>query len=106
MRVGARGGYAAASGACDEALLQKIWLVHLTDGVGFLTNSSGETLDADGTAVELVNDGGENRAIHTIESARIDLQQLQCAERDLAGDDRGIVDLGIIAHTPQQSIRD
>src|SRR5277367_1775668 len=101
--VGALRRDAATGGACDETLLQQIRLVNFADSIGFLAHRRRETLDPDWAAVELVDNCGEDRAVHAIESAGVDFER---AQGHLASNDRSAVDLRKIAHPPQQAIRD
>src|SRR5258706_8693905 len=87
MRVSPLLGDGAASGAGNEPLLQQIRLVNFTDRVGLFTDCRGETLDSHRAAIKLVDDRGEDRAVHAIESARVYLEQLECTQGDLASDD-------------------
>ena len=106
MRVGALGRDAAARGARKESLLQQVRLVNLIDRVGLFSDSGREALDPDRSAVKLVDDRAEDRAIHLIEACRIDFEQLQSGQRDLARDDRRFINLREVPHAAQQSIGD
>src|SRR3984893_17290996 len=106
VAVGARRCYAAARGACDKSFLQQVGLVDFADGIGLFAHRRGETLEHDRTAVQLVDDGGEDRAVHPVKAAGVDLQQLERADRDFAGHRSGFVDLGEVAHPAQQAVGD
>src|ERR1700691_5204815 len=97
MRVRALSGDAAARCAREESLLQQVGLVNFLDGVGLLADRGRKALDANRTAVELVDDRAENRAIHLVESCRVYFEQLERGESDLPRDDRRFVDLREVA---------
>ena len=66
--VGQHGGFSAAGGAHKVALLDEIWLVDLLDGAGLLAHGGGHGVQADGAALELVDDGGEDADVHVVQA--------------------------------------
>ena len=106
MRIRTRSGDAAALGARNESLLHQVGLVDFLYSVALFADCGREAFTPDRAAIEFVDDGGENRAIHFVEAHRIDLQQLERAKRDLARDDRLLVHLREVTDTSQQPIRD
>ena len=99
-------GNTTARGSGNESFLQEVGLVDITDGVGFLPDRRSKGLDSARTAVELVDYRGENRAVHLVKATRIDLKQLRRAQGHFAGHHRQLIDLGKIAHAPQQPVGD
>src|ERR1700733_6992858 len=106
MRIRALRRDATALGARDEPPLHQERLVNFLDSVALLAHRGREAFDADRTAVELFDDSGEYRAIHFVEAHRVDFEQLQRAERDLARDDGFLIHLREVTHPAKQSIRD
>src|SRR5208337_1116193 len=74
--------------------------------VRLLADRRGEAVDADRAAVELVDYRGQDRAVHLVEAARVDIEQLQRRKRDFARYDPRLVDLGEVAHPAQQAVDD
>src|SRR5208282_254341 len=106
MRIRALGGYAAARSPRQETLLQQVGLVNFLDCVRLFADRRGQALDPDRAAVELVDYCAENRAVHLVEAGRVDLEQLERAQRNLAGDHRRLVDLREVADAAQQAVDD
>src|SRR5579872_529996 len=75
MRIRALGRDASALRARDESLLHQVGLVDFLDSIALFADRRREALDADWAAVELVDDGGEDRAIHFVEAHRVDFQK-------------------------------
>src|SRR5208282_389256 len=106
MGIGALGRDSSARSPRQKSLLQQVRLVNFLDGVGFLADRGGKTLDADRSTVELVDYRTENRAVHLVEAGRVDFEQFERAQRDFARHDRRLVDLREVAHAPQQAVGD
>src|SRR5580704_19553502 len=106
MRIRALGGDAAARSPRQEALLQQVGLVNFLDCVGLFADRRGQALDPDWAAVELVDYRTEDRTVHFVEAGRVDFEQLERAQRNLARDDRRLVDLREVAHAAQQAVDD
>src|SRR5580658_4866937 len=106
MRVRALRGDAAARSPRQKTLLQQVRFVNFLDGVGFFADRRGQALDADRSAVELVDYRTENRTVHLVEAGRVDFEQLERAQRNLARDDRRLVDLREVADAAQQAVYD
>ena len=92
--------------ALQEALLDEKGLVDVLDGAAFFAEGSGEGLDTDGSAVELVDDGLEVGAVHEVESSAVDAQALQGVLCHGVIDLTGALDLREVADAPQESVDD
>src|SRR3954452_15809734 len=104
MNVGLRRRHAPAGGALDEALLEQIRLVDVLEGVLLLGDDYCKGAETDRAAVELLDDGAEDRAVEAVEALVVYLQQLE----GLRGRDRidrsGVADLGEVPHAPEQAV--
>ena len=63
-----------AGGAVEVALLDQEGFDHVLDGVLLLTDGSGQGLESNRSAAELVNDGQQNPPVHVIEAAPVDFE--------------------------------
>src|SRR5690606_38191368 len=81
----ARGDPAPCS-AHHVSLLDEVGLEDVLDGAAFLAQRSGEALDTDRAAVELVDDRQQQAPVHRIEAAGVDLQQVHRLAGNLRGD--------------------
>src|SRR3984885_5802463 len=106
MRIRAVGGDAAARRPRQKTLLQQVGFVNFLDRVGLFADRRGQALDADRAAVELVDYRAENRTVHLVEARRVDFEQLERAQGNLAREDRRLVDLREIAHAAQKAVDD
>src|SRR5271163_50317 len=106
MRIRALGGDAAARSPRQKALLQQVGLVNFLDRVGLFADRRGEALDSDRAAVELVDYRAENRTVHFVETGRVDFEQLERTQRNLARHDGRLVDLSEVADAAQQAVDD
>src|SRR5260370_31999866 len=106
MRVRALCREAAACRARDEAVLQQVRLVYFANGIGLLADCRREALDADRAAIEFIDDCAQDGAVHAIETACVDFEQFESAERHFARHDWSFVDLREVAHAAQEPIRD
>ncbi len=106
MLEGGAGQQPAARGALDEALLDQIRLDDVFDGVARLRQRRGDGVDADRTAAVVERDIGEITPVHGVEPRGIDFERRQRAVGDLAVDRLRAVDMGEVAHAPQQTPRD
>src|SRR6185295_19743928 len=71
--VGPTGGDAAAGGAGHEALLDEVGLDPVLEGVALLAEGGGHRLDADGSAVEPLDDDPQVAAVEGVEPEGIDV---------------------------------
>src|SRR5690606_39539065 len=65
---------------------------------------SGQALDADRAAVELLDHGQQQAAVEMVEAARVDAEHVQRGVGDFGGDDSVGFHLGVVAYATQQSI--
>src|SRR5262245_51453544 len=98
MLVSVAGGDAAARGAHDEALLDEIGLDDVLDGAALLAERRCQALDADRTAVELLDDRQQELAIHHVEAERVDIEHVECRLGYLVGDAAAGLHFCIVAH--------
>src|SRR3546814_14783813 len=64
------------------------------------------SVDPHGAAVELMDDGSEQLAVHQIQALRIDLEHGQCGVGGIGIDASVGLDLGVIAHPAQKAVGD
>src|SRR5690606_7868564 len=103
---GLGGGDAAARGADEVALLQEVGLVDLLEGVLFLADAGGEGLEADGSAVEAVDDHREQAAVHGVEAGFVHLQAGEGAGGAFAIDAVAAGLLHEVAHAAEETVGD
>ena len=104
--IGARRGDTAARRAIEKAGLDQERLVDVFDRVLFFADGGRDAVDAHRAAAELVDDGSQQLAIDLVEAVIVDLEQLQRRARDLGVDPAVGADLRIVAHAPQEAVRD
>jgi len=63
MFIGQAGSDATAWGARDEAQLQQIGFVDIFDGFGVFAGAGGQRVQANGAAVEFLDDGQQQVAV-------------------------------------------
>jgi len=63
VQEGRLGGRAPARGAHHEALLDQVGLDDVLDGTALLADRGGQALDADGSAVEALDDRREQAPV-------------------------------------------
>src|SRR5262245_36267288 len=95
----------AARGALQEALLDQVRLDDVLERAAFLADRSRETVDADRAAVELLDHGEQELAVHRVEAVRIHLEQVHGGFRDALVDGAIAFHLRVVAHAAQESIR-
>src|SRR5712692_2490000 len=106
MFVGQARGDAAAGGAGDEAQLQQVGFVDILDGFGVFAGAGGQRVQADGAAVEFLDDGQQQVAVGLVEADVIDFQRVQGCHRYLARDYAVGSHLGVVAHALKQAVDD
>src|SRR5678815_1670589 len=100
MLVGVAGGDAAARGAHHEALLDQIRLDHVLDRAALLAERRCEALDADRTAVELLDDRQQELAVHHVEAERVDVEHVEGRLGHFVGDAAAGLYFRKVAHAP------
>ena len=86
-----------ARGAHHEALLDQEGFDHVFDGAALLAERRREAFDADGAAVELLDDREQELAIHHVEAIAIDIEQIERGLRDFVRDSTTRLHLGVVA---------
>ena len=104
--VGELGHFASTRGAVDEALFHKIWLIHFLDGAGVFAHRHSNSVEPNGTALKLVDDGEQNFIVDFVESVFVDVQCLKRIAGNGGVDFTGALHLGEVAHTAQQRVGD
>ena len=104
MLVSKPGGHSAAWGALNETDLQQVRLDDLFDRILFLVQRSTECAQTDGPPVEFFNDGPQQLNIAIVESKAVDLHLVERIGSDLFVDATVVIDLGKVAHAPQQPV--
>src|SRR6218665_261608 len=99
-------GDASARCALQETLLYQIGLDHVFDGAGFFANAGGDVVQPDGAAVEAVDHGFEQFAVHHVQALGVYVEHGQGALGNVLGDVAVGLDLGVVAHAPQQPVGD
>ena len=106
MAVGGDRCHAAARRALQITLLYQIGLEHVFNRIAFFTDRRGEIIDADRAAGEFFDHCEQQFAVHDIEPQRIDVEHFQRRIGDFLRDLALRLDLGVIAHAPQEPVRD
>src|SRR5437773_560937 len=104
IRAGRRA--AAPRRAREEALLHQERLVHLLERARVLAHGGGDRLDADGAALELLDDGAQDARVHVVQPELVYVEALQGFERDRGRDLAAGAHLGVVAHALQEPVRD
>src|SRR3974390_3803552 len=102
MPEGRRGEQASARGALQETFLDQERFDDVLDGVARLGKRGGKRIDADRSATVAFRDCLKIAPIHRVEASLIDLQLAERMVGELAVDRLGAIDMGEIAHPPQQ----
>ena len=92
--------------ALDEALLDEERLVDFLYRARVLAQGGGDGGQAHGTALELVDDGGQQFVVYLVQAVAVDVQCLQGIGGNLRVDASRTFDLRKVPHTPQQRIGD
>ena len=74
MLIGEVGDFAATRGALYEAFLDEIRLIYFLESARVFAESSGDGGEANGTALELVDDCGENLVVDFVKAILVDIQ--------------------------------
>src|SRR5258708_8772350 len=106
MRICRAGRHAASCRAHQKPLLNQKRLDHVYDGAALLAHRGRQAIDAHGSAFEFLDDREQQFPVQHVEALRIDLQHVERRQCDLAADESAGLDLGKIAHPPQQSVGD
>jgi hypothetical protein len=99
---------ATARRALQVALLYQVGLDHaaVLDGVARFADRRCKVVHADRAAIELVDDGAEQLAVHQVQSEAIHVQHGQCGVGHRARDGTVCLHLCVVAAAAQQAIRD
>ena len=73
MQVGVAGGHTPAGGAHQEALLDEERLDDILERAALLADRGRQAVDADRTAVEPLDDGGQELAVERVEALLVHL---------------------------------
>ena len=106
VAVGRQRGDAPARRALQVALLDQVGLDHVLDGVALLADAGRDVVQAHRAAVEAVDHGFEQLAVHDVEALRVDVQHGQRLVRDVLRDVARALDVGVVAHAAQQAVGD
>src|SRR5215212_976252 len=99
-------GDPAPRGALYEAALQQVWLVDVLDGVARLGEGHGDGTDANGPAVELVDDETEVIPVGPVEPKVVDALHVEGGVGSLLVDLALANNLSIVAHPFQKPVHD
>ena len=92
--------------ARQQAFLKQVGLVYVFERIARLAQRSRQSLDADRTAVVVVDDHGQVATVHLIETRRIDIEALERFARRLCIYLAVRQDLREVARTAKQAICD
>ncbi len=106
MLVSALRRLPTARRSLQQALLQKVRLVHVLDRPGIFSESGRDRLDAYGPAPKLLDDRTQDRSIDTVQAQVIDFQTIERVVGDVAGNHLSALDLGEISNAPKEAVRD
>ena len=103
--IGIRGRDPALRRAFDVAFHDQIRLVHFFERAGFFADGDRERIQADRSAIELVNQGFDDSLVPLIEPVAIDLEHRKRAVGQFSGDFPFGFHLHVIAHPAQKIVR-
>jgi hypothetical protein len=106
MPPGVGGCNSSLGRALQKADLQQVRLVDVLQRVALLADRGCQRLDADGSAVELVDDRREERAVHGLEADVVDVEELERFAGHAATDDAVGAHVCEVADTTQQPVGD
>src|SRR5262245_19793009 len=106
MLVREASGDSATRRALQETFLDQVRLDDVLEGSPLLADRGREAVDADRAAVELLDHGEQELAVHRVEAVRVDLEQVHRGLRDALVDRAVALDLRVVAHAAQQAVRD
>src|SRR5260221_1304112 len=106
VRIRREGRHAAPCRAHQKPLLNQKRLDYVLDGAAFLAHRGRQAIDAHGSAFEFLDHREQQFPVQHVEALRIDLQHVERRQCDLTADDSAGLDLGKIAHPPQQAVGD
>jgi hypothetical protein len=82
MAIGGQRGDAPARRALQVALLDQVGLDHVLDRAALLADRRGDVVEPDRAAVEAVDHGLEQLAVHHVEALRVDVEHRQRRSAD------------------------
>lgn len=104
--VGAGHGDATAWGAFDVALHDEVGFVDVFEGAGVFVDGDGDGVEADGAAVEFVDEGVEDAFVHFVEAVLVDFEHGECGVGNGCGDDVLGAHLGVVADPAEEVVGD
>lgn len=104
--IGKVGDFASAWRAHEETLLDEVGFVNLLNGADVFAKSRGDSANADGTAMELVDEREQNLVVDFVQSVAVDVERFECVVGDVGIDVSVTLDLGEVAHAPKQGVGD
>ena len=78
MLIGQPGGETAAGGSFQETQLHEVGLVDIRDGVRFLADRGGDSVQSHRSAIKLVDDSMQHLVVYLIKSYGVNLKLGQC----------------------------
>src|SRR2546426_6082270 len=90
----------------DETDLQEIGLDHLGQRFGLVVDGGRDRFETDRPAAVVVDDRGEEAPVEPVEAARVHALAVERPPRDRCGDDTVTLHLGVVAHAPEEAVRD
>src|SRR6266508_1126808 len=106
MLVSELRGHPSARGAINEANLNQVWLDDFFNCILLFVNRRGQGADAHWPALELFNNRYEQLTVHLVETVSINFHPIQRVVRDFVRDSSLVIDLGVVANSPQQTVDD
>src|SRR3569623_8615 len=106
MRIRMARHHPPARGTHEKALLNQKRLQHVFDGAALFADGGGQAVDAHRAAVEFVDEGEQQLAVHHVDAFAINVEHVQRLLRHSAADAAVGLDLGVITHTAQQAVGD
>ena len=95
---------ATLSATKDVALLDEERLVDVFEGVGLFTKRRSESLQADWTASEALNNRGDDAAVHLVEACAIDIKLVEGMADDRLVDRAVSLDVREVPHAAEQTV--
>src|SRR3569623_1581109 len=104
MRIRMARHHPPARGTHEKALLNLKRLQHVFDGAALFADGGGQAVDAHRPAVELVDEGEQQQAVHHVETFAVDVEHVQRLLGRRAADAAIGFDLGVNTHAPRQAV--
>jgi hypothetical protein len=87
-------------------MLHEEWLVHFFDRIRIFADGCTNRVQANRSAIELLDDRPNDARIHVVEAERVDVEQRERLVRDVLGDHAVSLHLRVVTHAAEQAVGD